>query len=293
MWSQVVGKVRLALATPMAHWWHITLYVTARGLTTSPMPCGGRLVELEFDLIDHRLVLRASDGRSGAVELRPMSVAAFYAETMDLLRAADVNVRIWPVPVEVEAAIPFEQDIAPGGYDPAHAAAIHRALIDADRVLTTFRGRYLGKASPVHFFWGSFDLATSRFSGRPAPRHPGGVPNCPDYVMVEAYSHEVSSAGWWPGPDGRTPAFYSYIYPEPAGYSTARTPPMASYDRRFGEFVVADRDVAAADDPDATALEFLETTYAAGANLARWDRAALERPSLAANSSSGSAREGR
>ena len=277
-WSQVVGKVRMALAAPMAHWWHVTFYVSAHGLTTSAIPYRTGLIEFEFDLREHLLTLRTSDGSSGAVRLRPMSVAEFYSEVGDLLRRVGVDVQIWPVPVEVVDAIPFADDVAPGGYDTEHARDLQGALSNANRVLSRFRGEYLGKASPVHFFWGGFDLATTRFSGRPAPRHPGGAPNCPDYVMVEAYSHEVSSAGWWPGPDGIGPTFYSYMYPEPAGFSTASLDPArGTYDPKFGEFLLAYRDVAETQDPDATLLAFLESTYAAGATLANWDRQALER----------------
>jgi hypothetical protein len=277
-WSQVVGKIRLALAPPMNHWWHVPLYVSAQGLTTSPISYRAGAVELEFDLQDHVLALRTSDGASGAVRLRPMSVAEFYGEVRDLLRAAGLDVRIWPVPTEVVDAIPFVEDTVPGGYDPDHVRALHGALINAHRVLTLFRSGYLGKASPVHFFWGGFDLAATRFSGRPAPRHPGGVPNCPDYVQLEAYSHEVSSAGWWPGSDGVGPSFYCYMYPEPVGFPAATAGPTgARYDDRFREFILPYNDAAETDDPDATVLAFLEATYAAGATLANWDRDRLER----------------
>ena len=203
-----------------------------------------------------------------------MSVADFYGSVRDLLSDAAIDVRIWPVPVEVEDAIPFESDTAPGGYDPAHARALHGALIDAHRVLTRFRGGYTGKASPVHFFWGGFDLATTRFSGRPAPRHPGGAPNCPAWVMEEAYSHEVSSAGWWPGSGDVGPSFYSYMYPEPAGYRNASLGPVpGAYHQLLGDFLLPYDEVARTDDPDATLLAFLEATYATGSRLADWDRA--------------------
>jgi hypothetical protein len=277
-WTQVVGKVRLALAAPMNHWWHVPLYVSARGLTTSPIPYGGALVEFEFDLIEHALILRSSDGTSEALQLGPMSVAAFYADARELLRRASIDVRIRPVPTEVVDAIPFMEDIAPGGYEPEHARALHGALINTQRVLTSFRSGFIGKSSPVHFFWGGFDIAASRFSGRPAPRHPGGVPNCPDYVQVEAYSHEVSSAGWWPGTGAIPPAFYAYMYPEPAGYPTATIQPAAaSYQQDYREFILPYRDAVESPDPDAAVLAFLESTYAAGATLAAWDREALER----------------
>ena len=277
-WSQIVGKVRLALAAPLNHWWHVPLYVSARGLTTSPIPHGGGLVEFEFDLIENTLSLRSSDGSSDVVPLGPMSVAAFYAEARELLGRAGIDVRIRPVPTEVVDAIPFADDVAPGGYEPEHARALHGALINAHRVLTSFRGGFSGKSSPVHFFWGGFDIAASRFSGRPAPRHPGGVPNCPDFVQVEAYSHEVSSAGWWPGTDAIPPAFYAYMYPEPVGYPTARIEPAAGlYQHDYREFILPYRDAVESEDPDATVLAFLESTYAAGATLADWDREALER----------------
>ncbi len=277
-WSQVVGKVRLALAAPMNHWWHVALYVSARGLTTSPIPYRGGVVEFEFDLFDHALILRSSDGSSDRVTLHPMSVADFYGEARDLLRRAGIDVRIRPVPTEVVDAIPFADDTAPGGYEPEHARALHGALLNAHRVLTRFRGTFIGKSSPVHFFWGGFDLAATRFSGRPAPRHPGGVPNCPDYVQEEAYSHEVSSAGWWPGGDGIPPAFYAYMYPEPAGFSAAKIEPAGGlYEQVLGEFILPYRSAIETEDPDATVLAFLESTYTAGATLAGWDRQAVER----------------
>ena len=273
-WSQIVGKVRMDLAAPMNHWWHVTLSVSPRGLTTSPIPHAGGLVELEFDLHADLLRLRTSDDRDMAIPLEPMSVADFYRQARDLLRDAAIDVRIWPVPVEVDDAIPFARDTAPGGYDPAHARALHGALVDAHRVLTRFRGRYQGKASPVHFFWGGFDLATTRFSGRPAPRHPGGVPNCPTWVMEEAYSHEVSSAGWWPGSGDVGPSFYSYMYPEPAGYRTASLAPVPGvYHQVLGDFLLPYDEVRRSTDPDATLLAFLEATYSTGAGLASWDRA--------------------
>ena len=272
-WSQIIGKIRLALAEPLPHWWHIPLYVSPTGLTTSPIPYRGGLVEFELDLRLHVLRLRGSDGTCRSVPLVPMSVAEFYVAVLELLRAADLDVRIRPVPVEVEDAIPFADDRDPGGYDATHARALHEALINARRVLARFQGGYLGKASPVHFFWGSFDFAATRFSGRPAPRHPGGVPNCPDWVMVEAYSHEVSSAGWWPGGNGIGSAFYAYMYPVPDGYADSSIDPAPGfYHGGLGEFVLPYADVARSEDPDAAVLAFLEATYEAGATLARWDR---------------------
>ncbi len=274
MWSQLVGKVRMALAAPMNHWWHVTFYVTTRGLATSPIPYRGGLVELEFDLQEDLLRLRTSDDRDLSIRLEPVSVAEFYGSVRDLLSDAAIDVRIWPVPVEVEDAIPFESDTAPGGYDPSHARALHGALIDAHRVLTRFRGGYTGKASPVHFFWGGFDLAASRFSGRAAPRPPGAAPNCPEWVMQDAYSHEVSSAGWWPGSGDVGPSFYSYMYPEPAGYRNASLGPVpGAYHQLLGDFLLPYDEVARTADPDTTLLAFLEATYATGSRLADWDPA--------------------
>ena len=230
MWTQIVGKTRLALAPMQNHWWQVTLYLTPRGLTTSAMPAGDRIVAAEFDFIDHRLHLRTSDGTSRSVPLVPQSVADFYQAYREALGALDVAARIWPVPVEIETAIPFAQDRQHAAYD---AEAVERwwgLLRQADRLLERFRGRFIGKASPVHFFWGSFDLAATRFSGREAPRHPGGAPNTPDYVMVEAYSRECSSAGFWPGGGSVTePAFYAYAYPEPAGFADYRIGPAGAY----------------------------------------------------------------
>jgi hypothetical protein len=279
-WSQVIGKIRLALAEPLPHWWHAALYVSPAGLTTSPIPYRRGMIELELDLRHDELDLQASDGRRWSLPLRPMSVAEFYRATLALLASADVGVRIRPVPVEVVDAIPFAEDTAPGGYEPDHARALHGALMQAHRVLTRFRAGYVGKASPVHFFWGSFDLAMTRFSGRPAPPHPGGVPNCPDWVMQEAYSHEVSSAGWWPGTEGSSigAAFYAYMYPEPPGYREASIRPAGgAYDADIGEFVLPYNEAAGTDDPDATVESFLRATYDVGAALAGWERAVLER----------------
>lgn len=277
-WSQVVGKIRLALAAPTNHWWHVPLYLSVHGLTTAAIPYRTGLIELEFDLHHDLLTLRTNDGGDRTLELRPMPVADFYAGVRELLDGAGIEVRLHPVPVEVEDAIPFEADTAPGGYDRSHAREFHGALTDAHRVLSRFRARYLGKASPVHFFWGGFDLATTRFSGRPAPRHPGGVPNCPPYVMEEAYSHEVSSAGWWPGAAGVGAAFYAYMYPEPAGYPAASiAPALGGYHNELREFILPHPTAAESDDPDEIVLAFLEATYAAGATLAGWDRDSLER----------------
>jgi hypothetical protein len=280
MWAQIVGKTRLALAPPENHWWQVAQYVTSRGLTTSPMPSGDRTFEVEFDFIDHKLTVATSDGARGALPLIPRSVAEFYAEYLKLLQSLGIQVKIWPVPVEVESSIRFPDDRVHASYDAEAASSLWRLLVQADRVLKRFRGRFLGKSSPVHFFWGGFDLAATRFSGRRAPLHPGGVPNVGNWVMQEAYSHEVSSAGFWPG-RGPTaePEFYAYAYPEPEGFRDYPVKPAAArYNQELGEFVLPYEAVRTARSPDETLLDFVQTTYAAAADLGRWDRAALERP---------------
>jgi hypothetical protein len=277
LWTQVVGKVRLALEPMVNHWWQVPLYVSARGLTTTLMPAGAFGLEIEFDLVDHDLVLRTTDGRTRRVELAPRSVASFYRDTMAALDALDVRVSILPRPVEVAEAIPFPDDERHTAYDPD---AVHRfwsALVHVHRVMGRFRAGFTGKVSPVHFFWGAPDLAVTRFSGRTAPKHPGGVPNCADWVMELAYSHEVSSCGF--SPDGGTEgAFYSYAYPEPDGFREWPVQPGAAlYDADLGEFVLPYTAVRIAEDPDADLLAFFESTYEAAAELGGWDRAALER----------------
>ena len=278
-WLQMVGKTRLALAPMVNHWWQVPLYVTARGLSTTPMPCGGQSFEAEFDFLDHVLSLRRDDGVTRTLPLAARPVADFWREYTALLASLGLEVRIRPVPVEMAEAVPFPDDRAHASYDAEAVQRCFRILEQADRLLKEFRGRFVGKCSPVHFFWGSFDLACTRFSGRPAPRHPGGAPNCPDYVMREAYSHECISAGWWPGGGTvREPAFYAYAYPEPAGLpEAARLPAGARYDRSLREFVLPHEAVRAAADPDAMVLAFFQSTYAAAADRAGWDRAALER----------------
>ncbi|MBT2321002.1 hypothetical protein J7E62_01345 [Variovorax paradoxus] len=280
MWTQIVGKTRLALAPKENHWWQVALYLTPRGLTTSAMPCGERTLSVDFDFVSHALALRCSDGATGGFELGPRSVADFYAQYLDALRALDVAPSHMPSPVEVETAIPFADDREHASYD---ADAVHRwwrIAVQTDRVLKRFRGRFVGTQSPVHFFWGAFDLAATRFSGRPAPPHPGGVPNCPDYVMVEAYSHECASCGFWPGGGPVSePAFYAYAYPEPRGYAAhAVRPAAARYDPQMREFILPYEAVRSDSAPDAALLEFLQSTYDAAAELGRWDRAALDRP---------------
>jgi hypothetical protein len=289
MWTQIVGKIRLALTPPLNHWWHVTLFVTARGLTTSPIPYAGGVFEIDFDFVEHRLRVVTSDGRSFATALEPKSVAFFYGELMDTLRRLDIDVRIWPRPVEVEEAIPFEEDEIHASYERAHATAWWRALAEADRVMKMFQGGYVGKVSPVHFFWGGFDLAASRYSGRAAPLHRGGIPNCPDWVMQEATSREEAAFGWWPLDREFGPAFYAYAYPEPGGYRAAAIEPAhAVFDERLGEYVLPWDAVRRAPNPEREVLAFLESTYRAGADLGGWDRSGLEPATLPGTPPTGS-----
>jgi hypothetical protein len=272
MWTQVVGKVRLALAPRVNHWWHVPLYVTARGLTTLSIPYDDRNFEMAFDFIDHQLRIDASDGRTYRIPLAPMTVADFYARVMSALGELDIDVRIWPMPVEVPAPIRFDLDRQHASYDAAWAQRWWRVLQRVDGVLQEFRGRFIGKCSPVHFFWGSFDLAVTRFNGSRAPERP-------DPIMREAYSHEVISAGFWPGGGPIAgAAFYAYAAPEPSGLNAASIQPAAaSYSRDLGEFVLMYEDVRSTGSPRETLLRFFQSTYEASANLANWDRAALER----------------
>ena len=276
MWVQIVGKVRLALEPMVNHWWQVPLYVSARGLTTSLMHTGNIGVEIEFDLVDHMLEVRTTTGATGHTALEPRSVASFYQATMAMLQELGAPVTILPRPQEVVAAIPFPDDEQHRAYD---AVAVHRlwlALVHAHRVMTRFRAGFVGKASPVHFFWGGPDLAVTRFSGRRAPRHPGGVPNCADWVQELAYSHEVSSCGFWPGgPDEGY--FYAYAYPQPGAFGAwPVTADAAYYDNDLGEFLLPYAAVRTAADPDAFLLSFFQSTYEAAAQLGGWDRAALE-----------------
>ena len=277
MWTQVVGKVRMEMAPRVNHWWHVPLYVSARGLTTSPIPHGRRSFEMEMDFIAHQLVIRCSDGASRRVELAPRTTADFHAETMARLRELGIDAKIWTTPVEVPDPIPFEKDTTHASYDPEYAHRFWRVLSQTDRVFQEFRGRFLGKCSPVHFFWGSFDLAVTRFSGRLAPPHPG-APGIPDSVTREAYSHEVSSAGFWPGGGtARNAAFYAYAYPEPEGYAKAPVRPAeAFYDASWREFFLPYDAVRTAAEPEEALATFLQTTYEAAADQAGWDRDALE-----------------
>ena len=275
LWTQIVGKVRMALSPWLNHGWQVPLYVNARGLGTSPIHAAGQLFEIDFDFIAHRLVLRRSSGPDLGFALEPMSVAAFYRRCMGELAASGIDVRINPMPNEVPSPIRLDEDTVHAAYDAAAAQRFWRALVQADRVFRLFRTAFLGKSSPVHFFWGSFDLAVTRFSGRLAPPHPGGVPGLPDAVTREAYSHEVSSAGFWPGSDAYPhAAFYSYAYPTPAGAAQAKVEPAAAmWSNEMGEWLLRYDDVRGASDPDAALLAFLNSTYRAAADLAQWDRA--------------------
>jgi hypothetical protein len=277
LWTQIVGKVRLAQTPWLNHSWQVPLYVTACGLGTSPIPVGNEILEIEFDFIAHRLVARTSLGETQTIPLVPQSVAAFYQQFLDLLNTLGVPARFNDMPSEVPNPIRFSQDHLHAAYDSVAAHSFWRALVQADRVFKLFRTGFLGKASPVHFFWGSFDLAVTRFSGRPAPLHPGAVPGLPDAVAREAYSHEVSSAGFWPGNEAfPMPAFYSYAYPEPAGFRGRPVAAGAHFDAIVGEYILPYATVRAASDPDAMLLDFLSTTYEAAADAGRWDRAALD-----------------
>jgi hypothetical protein len=278
MWTQIVGKIRLRESAPINHGWHSTLYVTARGLTTSPIPHGHRIFQIDFDFIDHTLVLEVSDGRSARVPLEPQTVAVFYRRVMDALAGLDIDVRIYAKPNEVADPIPFDRDEVHRAYDRAAVNRFWRVLVQNDRVFKRFRSGFLGKCSPVHLFWGALDLAVTRFSGRPAPPHPGGIPNLPDRITREAYSHEVSSAGFWAGGGAIAyPAYYSYAYPEPPGFASAAVGPReAFYSSDLHEFILPYDVVRTSADPDRVLLEFLQSTYVAAADLARWDRAALE-----------------
>jgi len=277
LWTQIVGKVRLALTPWLNHGWHVPLYVTARGLGTSPIPHRGAIFDIELDFIAHELVVRTSGGEQRRLALEPRTVADFYARVMEILAELGVVVAIKEMPNEVPDPIPFSLDRVHSSYDSRAAHAFWLALIQADRVFKQFRTSFLGKASPVHFFWGSFDLAVTRFSGRKAPLHPGGAPGLPDGVTREAYSHEVSSAGFWPGNDAHpAAAFYSYAYPEPPGFREQPVTKGAQFDAKLAEFILPYETVRSAPDPDAVLLDFLFATYAAAADTARWDRAQLE-----------------
>ena len=279
MWTQIVGKVRLALTPKTNHWWNVALYVNARGLTTSVIPYGDRVFEIEFDFLEHQMVIKTCDPATRTIPLGPRTVADFYSEFMSALRSLGIEVKIWHMPVEVASPIPFDQDRVHSAYDKEYARKFWRVLVSVDEVFKVFRSRFIGKTSPVHFFWGSFDLAVTRFSGRPAPPR-----NDPDPVlrkiMQEAYSHEVISAGWWPGGgDVKDAAFYCYAAPEPQGFARQRVrPESAFYYQPMGEFLLPHEKVRTAASPTETLLDFLQSTYEAGATLAGWDRVSLEKP---------------
>lgn len=279
MWTQIVGKIRSVQTPWLNHSWHVPLYLTARGLSTSPIPHGERIFQIDFDFIDHRLLIQTSDAMAATMALEPRSVADFYRELFARLAAMGLNIKIHEAPNEVIDPIPFAQDTVHATYDPDAVNRFWSALVQADRVFKQFRSGFIGKCSPVHFFWGSFDLAVTRFSGRKAPLHPGGVPNCPDWVTCEAYSHEVSSCGFWPGSEAMPyPVFYAYAYPEPAGFSGRRVgPEAAGYNTAFREFILPYEAVRQAPSPDGMLLEFLQDSYEAAATLGGWDRPALER----------------
>lgn len=279
MWTQIVGKVRLALEPMVNHWWQVPLYVTTTGLTTSPIPYWSRSFQIDFDFCRHVLLITTADQRRAEFALGPYSVAEFYDKIMSALRELGIDVAIWTMPVEVVDAIPFEQDHQHKSYDADAAQRFWRALVQGDRVMKHFRARFTGKVSPVHFFWGSFDLAVTRFSGRTAPAHPGGMPNLGDWVAREAYSHEVSSCGFWPGNGGfGKAAFYAYAYPAPQGFAEAPLRPAAArFDPNLQEFILEYDAVRASENPDQVLLDFFQSTYEAAANAGGWDRAALER----------------
>jgi hypothetical protein len=279
LWTQIAGKVRLKQTPLINHWWNVTFQVTSRGLAAPANPYPGGTFDIIFDLMGHQLYIATSDGRIASMKLAPMSVADFYAGFMDRLRQLGIDVHIWTMPSEIANAVPFEQDRSHAQYDAEYATRFHQALVRSARLMTEFRARFIGKVSPVHFFWGSFDLAVTRFSGRTAPPPTSVIPNVASWVMTEAYSHEVSSCGFWPGNGGYgRAAFYVYAYPEPQGYGDARlSMSEAFYDKTIGQFILPYDAVRAAHDPDALLLSFLQETYAAAADLGKWDRKALER----------------
>jgi hypothetical protein len=282
LWTQIIGKIRLALAPNLNHWWHSTLYVTPRGLTTASIPYETRSFQINFDFLDHQLQIDTSNGITKRIALAPRSVADFYQTVLTTLSEIGIEVRIWTMPQEVAEPLPFDQDYQHAAYDPEYAQRFWRILVQVDRVMAMFRSRFIGKSSPVHFFWGSFDLAVTRFSGRRAPEHPGGVPNMADWVTREAYSYEVSSCGFWPGGGSVVePVFYAYAYPAPEGFRDYPIQPReAFYSLEMQEFILPYEAVRQADDPDAVLLAFFQSTYEAAADLGHWNRAALERDTV-------------
>jgi hypothetical protein len=280
LWTQIAGKVILKLTPLVNHWWNVTFHVGARGMAKRAIPYQGRVFDIVFDFLDHRLDIETNDGRRESLPLRPMTVADFYTAFMERLRRLGIEVDIWTIPCEIAECVAFDQDRTHAQYDPEYVSRFHQALVQSTRVMHEFRSRFIGKVSPVHFFWGSFDLAVTRFSGRTAQPPQGHTPNVADWAMAEAYSHECSSCGFWPGNGGfGQAAFYVYAYPEPEGYGDARlTVSAGAYNKNVGQFILPYDTVRQARDPDALLLGFLQETYAAAANLAKWDRAALERP---------------
>jgi hypothetical protein len=277
LWTQVVGKIRLVQTPWINHSWHVPLYLTARGLTTSTIPHGDRIFQIDFDFFDHQLKIATSEGQTKSIELRPRSVADFYQAVMAALADLDLPVEINTKPNEIPDPIPFQQDDTHAAYDADAAQRFWQVLLQSDRVFREFRSHFCGKVSPIHFFWGSFDLAVTRFSGRPAPEHPGGVPNLPDDVAKEAYNQEVSSAGFWPGAGLGYPAYYSYAYPTPKGFKDYPVQPEAAfYHEGLGEFILPYDAVRESDNPDQALLSFLQSTYDAAAELAKWDKSALK-----------------
>ena len=277
LWTQIVGKIRLALTPWTNHSWHVPLYLSARGLTTSPIPYGTQSFEIEFDFIKHQLVIRSSSGEIRLVPLTAQPVCDFYQQAIQTLTELNIKLAIHTTPNEIADAIPFELDTEHAQYEPDQAKRFWQALVQIDRIFKEFRSNFIGKCSPVHFFWGSFDLAVTRFSGREAPPHPGGIPNFPDWVAREAYSHEVSSAGFWPGAGIGYPAFYSYAYPTPKDFPQAKVQPgTAFYYDELGEFILPYDEVRNSASPDETLLTFLQSSYDAAADQGDWDRASLE-----------------
>jgi hypothetical protein len=278
LWTQIIGKIRLKSEPMLNHWWNVTLYVTPHGLTTGTMPYGERSFRIDFDFLAHTLIIDDCDGAHVRFPLEPMTVAAFYERVMQGLQSVGIRITIDRRPNEIADAIPFDGDTRHGAYDRNAVERFWRVLTQADRLCKLFRSRFRGKASPVHFFWGSFDLAVTRFSGRTAPPHPGGIPNLPDWVTREAYSHEEHSAGFWPGTPGIDALFYAYAYPEPQGFASAPVAPaQAAWNPQLHEFVLSYEDARTSSDPDAAVLAFFQSTYDAAADLAHWDRHALER----------------
>ena len=277
MWTQIVGKIRTTQMPWVNHSWHVTLYVTPRGLTTLAMPYGDQTFQIDFDFVDHRLLIDKSDGESRQIDLVPMTVADFYSRVMQALSDLGISVSIHGKPNEVDPSIPFQEDVEHQSYDGEGIGRFHQALVLTDKVMTKFRAGFRGKCSPVHFFWGSFDLAVTRFSGRPAPPHPGGFPNMPDWITREAYSHEVSSCGFWPGGGDQEAIFYSYSYPTPEGFADCAVKPEAAlYSKDLGEFVLPYEAIRKSSSPESDLLNFFQSTYDAAAEKGAWDREALD-----------------